>query len=68
MSDNHFDKFISTHFRIFRAGISIDLTVTPTKEFLDYLELADGRAEKISIFKLLPELGYREHSRTLHRH
>jgi putative nucleotidyltransferase with HDIG domain len=67
MSDNHFDKFISTHFRIFRAGISNDLTVTPTKEFLDYLELADGRADKkISIFELLPELfGYEENIREL---
>ncbi|NLV66060.1 MAG: HD-GYP domain-containing protein [Spirochaetes bacterium] len=67
MSDNHLDKFISAHFRIFRAGISRDLTITPSEEFLNYLELADDHAEKkISIFELLPELfGYEENIREL---
>lgn len=62
MTDTHLDRFISAHFRIFRAGLSRDLTITPSEEFLNYLELTYENANsKISIFDILPELfGYEE--------
>ncbi len=68
MNDSHLDKFISAHFRIFRAALSKDLSLTPSKEFLDYLELTVSDPRKsISIFDILPELvGYDESIADLH--
>lgn len=62
MNDLYLNRFISEHFKVFRATISKDLTLIPSIEFTRYFELPDELSgQKVHINDLLPEtFGYEE--------
>lgn len=62
MNDLYLNRFISDHFKIFRALITKDLTLTPSVEFIQFFELPEEMCGvKTHIHDLLPEtFGYEE--------
>jgi len=63
MNDLYLNRFISEHFKVFRATISKDLTLNPSIEFTRYFELPDETSgHRIHLHDILPEtFGYDEY-------